>query len=77
MLTQCDNNEESGEKMVEHNGYMISQMSDGDITVYIDGRFYLHANATGYMDEEKLIETVDSLIYMIDEMKAKERQFAE
>lgn len=63
--------------MVEHNGYMISQMSDGDITVYKDGRFFLHANATKYMEDDELVETMDSLIKMMEEMKAKERQYAE
>lgn len=63
--------------MTEHNGYVISQMSDGDVTVYKDGRFYLHATLSGYMEEEALIETIDQLIKMREEMKAKEGQFAE
>jgi hypothetical protein len=62
--------------MVEHNGYMISQMSDGDVTVYKDGRFYLHANMSGYLEEEELIENVESIIKMMDEMRAKEKEFS-
>ena len=62
--------------MVEHNGYMISQMSDGDVTVYKDGRFYLHANMTCYLEEEELIENVESIIKMMDEMRAKEKEFS-
>lgn len=62
--------------MVEHNGYMISQMSDGDVTVYKDGRFYLHANMSGYLEEDELIENVKSIIKMMDEMRAKEKEFA-
>ena len=62
--------------MVEHNGYMISQMSDGDVTVYKDGRFYLHANMSGYLEELELIENVESIIKMMDEMRAKEKEFS-
>ena len=65
---------ESGETMIEHNGYMISQMSDGDIMVYKDGRFYLHGNASGYMEEEELLKTVDELLAIAENLNKEKKK---
>lgn len=47
--------------MLEYRGYVIEQ-TDRSIFLYKNDRFVMHVSVAGHMNEDELMETVDSFI---------------
>lgn len=58
---------------VEHNGYVLVQTDNDGFMAYKDGKFFLHASTTGFMEEEEQIEAFDQLLKVVNNSKDAKR----
>ena len=62
------------DKVMYHNGYVVIVMTDGDINIYKQGNFVLHANCEVPEDDEELQKTVDELLAFKENLEHKPKE---
>ena len=64
------------DKVMYHNGYVVIVMTDGDINIYKQGNFVLHANCEILESGEELQEMVDELLAFKEKLEQKPKEIS-
>lgn len=62
------------DKVMYHNGYVVIVMTDGDINIYKQGNFVLHANCEIMDSAEEIQEIVDELLAFKESLEQKPKE---
>ena len=57
------------ERTLQYKGYDVFVMEDGDINIYKNGRFVIHANCSVMQDEEEILNAVENMLAFHDKIK--------
>lgn len=59
------------DKVMYYKGYVVIVMTDGDINIYKQGNFVLHANCSIMDSDEEILEMVEELLAFKENVEHK------
>ncbi len=63
------------ERVLQYKGYDVFVMEDGDINIYRNENFVIHANCKKTNDEEEILQMVEEMLSFHDTIKRGKVKF--